>query len=355
MDNIKGMWNNIRGMWNKFGHNNLIKEAFESLRPDNRLYENGNRTSSANKGRSKVTNKILYDELLEHFETEMDNLTIGKRILYPMSFNILLHPDDYKRVGESLPYILPEVISGFYAAIKKKKEQVGDDANATNPATYWFFQFASSTIKTQHDEESFIVPGEVVTVGHLTTFDINKVQQCTRIANVKLSVKCKNSNVNDNNINQESLLGMDIITNNAFMFNFDKSMSEDVTDIHSSRRGEKSGLATISYSDGSHNIHYSMVDELIIISGRSETRNLDNIFIVNSESVDVGHVQIRYNKDTRKFQLCAYAKTRLNTQEVPISVGGVAIWKDMSYKSEIFMNDEVSLKFEASESIMNHR
>ena len=327
----------------------ILKKALESLRPDSG--KDGENTYG-NKGKSKVTNKILYKELIEHFVTDMEELSVGRTILYPMSFNILLHPDDYSHVGESLPFILPEVIAGFYAAIKTKRNSI-HDSHATPPATYWFFQFASSSVKTEDNKESFIIPGEIVTVGHLTTFDIKKAQQGTRTENRQLSVKCQNSNVNQNNINQEALLGMEIITNNAYTFNFDKTMSEELSVIKSSERGGNNALATLTYSDGPTNVHLKMLDELVILSGSKEKRNMENILIINSEAVDVGHVQIRYVKETNKFQLCAYSKTRLNMREVPISVGGTPIWKDMAYNSDIFLNDEVNVKFRASEVIIS--
>ena len=321
----------------------------EHFRPDS---DSGNDAGSKNNFKSKVTNKILYNELIEHFETDMEELSVGRRILYPMSFNILLHPDDYNRVGQSLPFILPEVIAGFYASIKKKSKSILE-SDSTNPATYWFFQFASSSVKTIDNQESFITPGEIVTVGHLTTFDIKKAQQGTRSANMKLSVKCQNSNVNDNNINQEALLGMDILTNNTFTFNFDKSMSQKLNDIKSSQRGGgEDTLATLTYSEGAVNVHLNMIDDLVIVSGPEEKRNMENILIVNNSEVKVGHIQIRYVKESNKFQLCAYAKTRLNMREVPLSNGGAPIWKDMSYNSDIFLNNSVNIKFRASENIL---
>lgn len=328
----------------------IVKTILENLRPDS-----GKEASGKNKGangKSKVTNKTLYKELIEHFEADMEELSVGRRILYPMSFNILLYPDDYDRVGESLPFILPEVIAGFYGAIKAKCDSILD-SDATPPATYWFFQFASSSVKTEDKQESFIIPGEIVTVGHLTTFDIKKAQQGSRTENMRLSVKCQNSNVNQNNINQEALLGMEILTNNAYTFNFDKSMSQKLSDIQSSLRGRNNALATLTYSDGATDVHLKMLDELVILSGPKEKRNMENILIINSEAVEVGHVQIRYVKETNKFQLCAYSKTRLNMREVPISVGGTPIWKDMAYNSDIFLNDEVNVKFRASEAIIS--
>lgn len=327
----------------------IIKKILEGLRPSSEV--EGEKTKG-NKTASRVTNKTLYKELVEHFKIEMEDLSVGRRILYPMSFNILLFPDDYDRVGESLPFILPEVIAGFYAAIKAKKNSM-KESDATPPATYWFFQFASSKVKTEDSQESFIKPGEIVTVGHLTTFDIKKAQQGTRTENTRLSVKCQNSNVNQNNINQDALLGMEILTNNAYTFNFDRSMSEKLSDIQSTQRSGDNALASLSYSDGASVVHLNMLDDLVILSGPGEKRNMENILIINNDSVDVGHVQIRYVKETNKFQLCAYSKTRLNMREVPISVGGVPVWKDMSYNSDIFLNDEVNVKFRASESIIS--
>lgn len=324
----------------------ILKKVIEKLRPDS------DKDGNQNKGQSKVTNKILYKELIEHFKADMEELSVGRRVLYPMSFNILLHPDDYSRVGESLPFILPEVIAGFYAAIKTKRGEIRE-ADATPPATYWFFQFASSNVKEVEGQDAFIKPGEVVTVGHLTTFDIKKAQQGTRTENARLSIKCQNSNVNQNNINQDALLGMEILTNNAFTFNFDKKMSEKLSDIESSQRNRNNALASLTYSDGPSNVHLAMLDELVTLSGPKETRNMDNILIINNEAVQVGHVQIRYVKETNKFQLCAYAKTRLNQREVPLSVGGVPVWKDMSYNSDIFLNNEVNVKFKASEDIIS--
>lgn len=320
----------------------IVKNILETLRPQ------GGGKTKGNKGKSKVTNQTLYKELIDHFKTDMEELSVGRRILYPMSFNILLYPDDYDRVGESLPFILPEVIAGFYAAIKSKRESILD-SDATPPATYWFFQFASSSVKTDDKQESFIIPGEIVTVGHLTTFDIKKAQEGTTTENVRLSVKCQNSDVNKNNINKDALLGMEILTNNAYTFNFDKSMSEKLSDIQSSQRGGDNALATLTYSIGSTNVHLDMLDELVILSGPKDTRKMGNIMIIKNEAVEVGHVQIRYVRETNRFQLCAYSRTRLNMRDVPLSVGGTPIWKDMSFNSTILLNDVVNIEFKAAD------
>lgn len=301
---------------------------------------------------SKVNNKVLYKELIEHFKTEMDELSVGRRVLYPMSFNILLHPDDYARVGESLPFILPEVVAGFYNAIKAKSATIAE-ACYTPPATFWYFQFAASTVKTENGTDSFMKPGEIVTVGNLTTFDISKAQQGSLESNSRLSIKCQNSNVNQNNINQEALLGMEILTNNAYSFKFDKKMSQSLDDIQASQRNNDNAIATISYSEGVNTRHLNMLDDLVTLSGPKDTRKIGNILIINHEAVEIGHIQIRYVRETNRFQLCAYAKTRLNQRNVTLSTGGAPVWTDMSYNSDIFLNDEINIKFKASDRIIS--
>lgn len=329
----------------------IIKNILNKLVPDN------NDEIVANSG-SKVTNKVLYKELVAHFETDMDELSVARRILYPMSFNILLHPDDYARVGASLPFILPEVIAGFYAAIKRKRDSIAD-SYCSPPAKYWFFQIAASSIKTQDGVESFIKQGEIVTVGGLYTFDFKKKRTVVD-PNVRLSVKCQNSNINDNNINQDALLNMEILSDGVYAFNFDRNMSELLGDIESGRRTEGTSTtddakATISYTNADGNIvHYNMMDNSLIVSGPSDTRDDDNILKTDCKEVATSHIEIRYIKESRRFQLCAFAKTRLNTRVVPLSDKKDVVWMALSMNSEIFLNDTLSLRFKANESYINN-
>ncbi len=321
-----------------------IKKILELFRPEN---------ANPSQPEYEITNAILYDALIADFKTQMNKLSVKRRVLYPMSFNILMCPDDYEKVGESLPFILPEVVAGFYGAIKEKSKGI-NDVDYTSPATYWFFQFAASKVKTVGDKDDFIKPGEFVINGNLKAFDIRNAGQNSIEQNTRLSIKCHNSNVNQTNINRESLVGMEILTNNAFSFRFDKNMSQSTKDIQSSQRDNNNSLATISYTTKDNlTATMSMLDDLITISGPAETRKGANIIKIDNEAVQIGHVQIHYIRETNKFKICAYAKTRLNMSNMEISTGGAPIWKDLSYKSDIFLNDEINIKFKAADSVIN--
>lgn len=301
---------------------------------------------------SKVTNKILYQELVEHFNEQIDELSVGRRLLYPMSFNILMHPDDYNTAQESLPFVLPEVISAFYTSIKEKANSFGQDVNFSPPATYWFFQISACQVGEKSGEEDFIKRGEIVTTGSLTTFDIHKAQQgnVRQEANVHLSVKCQNSNTNHNNINMDALLGMDILSEGSYTFNFDKNLIGDTSRITAASNFQRKSLATLRWVSVNGNYQvYDMLDNYIDISGSAETRSTSNIVRIDNDAVVVSHVQIKYDEQAKTFALAAYEKTRLNSREVPLSTGGAPLWVPLpKFNSRIFLNDTVSIEFNAN-------
>lgn len=317
--------------------------------PDNRKQKSGT---------SKVTNKILLKELVDHFNDQIDELSVGRRLLYPMSFNILMHPDDYNTTKESLPFVLPEVVSAFYGSIKEKSKAYHNGVNYAPPATYWFFQFSACKIKAKDGMENFIKRGEIVTTGSLTTFDIRKAQQggIRSEANVHLSVKCQNSVPNENNINMDALLGMDILSEGSYSFNFDKTLNEDATFISAANDKQRKGWATLRWTaeDGSGNYKvYDMFDAYIEISGKTETRTTSNVVKINSDAVIRQHVLIKYDQTTQTFLLSAFAKTRLNEREVPLSTVGTPQWVTLAkFNSHIFLNDTINIEFNANSDLV---
>lgn len=305
---------------------------------------------------SRVTNQILLNELVEHFNQQMEELSVGRRLLYPMSFNVLMHPDDYNTTKESLPFILPEVVSAFYAAIKKKKDSYTCTVNFAPPATYWFFQFSACQVAELNGQEDFIKRGKIITTGNLTTFDIKNIHggNVRSEVNVHLSVKCQNSNTNDNNINMDALLGMDILSEGSYTFNFDKNMNEDTTFISGTTNAQQAGWAKIRWAaaDGGYLV-YEMLDTYIDISGNSDSRRTRNICHIDSSAIITSHVQIRFDQTTRSFFLAAFAKTRLNGREVPLSNGGNPNWITLpKTNSKIFLNDAISVEFNANSNIL---
>lgn len=321
----------------KFGE--LIKKFLDKLKADKQ-----EDIASIN----LLTNKRLLEELTQHFKTVLEEESVGQRMLYPMSFNILMDPDDYEARKQSLPFILPEVVSVFYGIIDEMRTQY---PNYTPPAKYWYFQFSScrlGTVQTENSIPLIVRHGHITTVATLMTFDIKNANNTFVDSNTRVSIKLDDSNVMNNvNVNWNAIKNLDILSDGTFTYNFDSTLCKDSQRIvDNSNMGEVHGLAELSYSKTGRNYHFIMKDNLIHISGKNELRKGRSFFTLESEKIKNDHVQIKYVADEKRFQLAAFGLTRLNSRKVRESSGGNILWQDLANNSTIFINNEISVKFE---------
>ena len=296
----------------------------------------------------QLTNKRLLEELTSHFKTMLNAESVGQRMLYPMSFNILMDPADYNNRRQSLPFVLPQVVSAFYGIIDDMRQEYPD---YTPPAKYWYFQFSAcqlGTIQTGDSTPLIVRKGHITTVATLLTFDIKEANNVSVNNNTRVSIKLDDSNVmNDVNVNWNAIKNLDVLSDGTFTYNFDNTLSRDTKRItDNSNMAEVKGIAELSYSRGGRNYHFIMKDNLIHISGKNEMRKGRSFFILESSEIKDSHVQIKYLPSEKKFQIAAYGPTRLNSRKITESSGGDVYWHDLANNSSIFINDEISVKFE---------
>lgn len=294
-----------------------------------------------------LTNKRLLEELTSHFKTMLDAESVGQRMLYPMSFNILMDPADYNDRRQSLPFVLPQVVSAFYGIIDDMRREYPD---YTPPAKYWYFQFSACRLETVQTEDSaplVVRKGHITTVATLLTFDIKETNNVSVNNNTRVSIKLDDSNVmNDVNLNWNALKNLDVLSDGTFTYNFDNTLNRDTQYItDNSNMAEVNGIAELSYSNGGRNYHYTMKDNLINISGKNEMRKGRSFFNLDSPNIKDSHVQIKYLPSEKRFQIAAYGPTRLNSRRITESSGGDVYWHNLANNSSIFINDEISVKF----------
>ena len=300
-----------------------------------------------------LSNQKLLDELVEHFKDQIKMLSVGKRMLYPMSFNILLHYEDYECVKQSFPFVLPEVVKEFYEVIKQMKNKYPD---YTPAAKEWVFQFSSCQVKNVN-----VATGKTVVVnkGHITTLaslmSVDLRQNNVNVSNnARISIKLQDSNVMNNvNVNWDAITNIDIIGDNYFRCKFDQTLNtkERVVMTNTSTSTTTAGnhtttYATLSYSKDGRNYTYQMIDKMIDISGPNGPNGVSSVFIIDNEGFLAPHVQIRYLDDSKRFQIAVYGKTRLNGKELENSQTGMAKWYGLANNSKIFINDSISVNFE---------
>lgn len=319
------------------------KRALDGLRPGN---GKGGRDKDKHSG--KLTNKLLLQELKEHFEFELEELSVGKKMLYPMYFNVLMHPDDYSARKDSLPFILPEIVSAFYAIIDDKRAEYPD---FTPPSRYWVFQFSACQMVDAGggtDEANIVQKGHLTTLASLVTINVRGGGNRSVENNTHVSVKCQNSDVmSDTTVNWNAIKSLDFISEGTFTYNFDDKLNQDVKSIKPGTNNSYSeGYATLSYNEGASIIHYTMLDNSIYISGNSDDRDDRAIMKIDSDKIAKSHVQIKYSKDEKRFKIAAFANTRLNGKRLDISGGGDIKWYMLANKSNIFLNEDVNIEFE---------
>lgn len=305
--------------------------------------------TGANKVDEGLSNKVLLAELVEHFKDQIDKLSVGERMIYPMSFNVLLHHEDYAQVKESFPFVLPEVVKEFYKVIKSMKKSYPDYTPVAND---WVFQFSScqvSDVNLANGSNVVVNKGHITTLASLLAVDLR--QRNTRVSNnTRISIKVQDSNVmRDVNVNWDAVSKIDIIGENYFRCKFDKSLNAKSVAMEASdpvSMAEAMTIAQLSYAKDGKNYHFAMIDNLIDISGPQGSDALSSVFRIDQSGLLAPHVQIKYVPESKKFQFAAYGPARVNGREYDLSQPGLVKWFNLANNSKIFINDEVSVKFE---------
>ena len=302
----------------------------------------GSETDNDKAKTGRLTNKVLLTELVSHFKSELEELSVGERMLYPMSFTVLMHPEDFEQRKESFPHVLPEVISSFYKYIEKYSL---DFPNFTPVATHWVFQFSQCS-SINDSGENVVEKGKMTTIASFTALDLS-----TNTAiepNTHFSIKPQNSDpCGNNNINMDAIRNIEFRGDTTFEFKFDKDLRTNTAGIAANSDIETIlGLADLSYSSVRGTEHFYMKDKQIEITGSADKRsNARWLFKIGSDKISNSHILIKYQSDVKKFQIATFGKTRVNEKLLNLSKGGDVNWCDLANNSSIFMNDAISVNF----------
>ena len=294
-----------------------------------------------------MSNRQLLDDLLILFKDVLNKESVGNTMLFPMYFDILMHPDDYNDRKDALAVILPEFVEKFMEVINENRATY---PKIKNVSTKWVFQFSpcrvDGELKMENGKIIKVERGKLIKSAKL--FYKEEVNDNIHVvSNVKVSVKCDNSDVmNISYLNFEALKSVDIVEDGLYMYNY-----SPITDERKQQKNEHidtsnpSSMATLTYTNQGHRIHYTMLDERISISGRKDTRKQRMIFKLDNDNLENDHVQIKFDRKDNEFYLCAFGKTKLNQRSLDLSVGGDVKWYKLADNSSIFMNDEIKVEF----------
>ena len=178
-------------------------------------------------GSADMTNEDLLEQLSAVFRSSLEKESVRKRMMFPMCFNVLMHKEDYNSRKSALVGVLPEVIDEFYSIIREYRNK---HPRYVPLARKWHFQFSPcqvDSIKLEDGTELKIEKGRLAVTARLYTENEVETDTVNVESNCRVSLVCNNSGVMSTaDINLKVLVGVDMLSEGVFKYNFDENLGE---------------------------------------------------------------------------------------------------------------------------------
>lgn len=303
--------------------------------------------------RGFATREEFLDKIFTYFKNEFKKKTTRRSILYPTSFLIYLHPQDYAGQEQDFMQTVKDAVEDFYNHIHENLKT----PEYTPHAPYWLFQFCSFSgisVETNDEEITEVPKGEVFIISD--TFPVDFSEDNVAEGNVKGTLHTKDS-AKDLAINRNMFLAIMQLEKDKWQVDWNNEdfrngkIANNPVNFDNKRNFESESYAVLICGEkfmstaGRKGLKYFMVDKLIEISGKNDKRLGTHIAKIDSDKVLDSHVQIKYIPELNIFQLAAFGETKLNERPVIPSSGGNIYWNDLSDNSDIFINKEIGITF----------
>ena len=275
-----------------------------------------------------ITNTIILRELESCFKKTIEEQSMeGRRMLYDSHFITLLHPEDYQKREQTLPFVVKEAINGFYEIIQKNKKNYGNQPFVPTTKS-WYLQFLA---KEEFLEEE-IKRGELKII---SIFSTEVANNGAATGTIKVTFKPKlSTGYESRNINADALTGMDIIGKGFFSVKFDPALGK----IEDLPRSAGDGLAQFTYTLQNKIYTYVMHEPEIIISGqRADGTYPPNTLVIDSNFLSELHARVKYDAATKRFFIAAFANARVNEVALRLSQGDDINWTALAPKSNLML------------------
>lgn len=300
------------------------------------------------RGESRLTNEYIMKELVNRFQKELEQKSVGKRMIYPMTFFVFMHNDDYQTCKDELCLFMDQVVEGFYEIIRKYMKKYPE---CINPARYWTFRFIPATMEIMDIEgtEVNFSNGQRLFIKP-TIFDVTEGKKASDSIQVSVTVgktqTIKNININmeafsnfalenapiiinwkDPRENQKDDSSESNLSNSPFFGPIRTGDKESNTNMQSLMERSKTQTGTPNLKrarliDDSTGRIYTITTDQCYIYGNKVSSDSENIFRIDNEKVSNPHARLRKNKITGLYSIVAFDKIILNDQQLPISKYG---------------------------------
>lgn len=267
--------------------------------------------SPAEKGNKRLSNNDIISLLKASFlnTVEMESIT-DRRMMYDVSFLILMHPQDYADRELALPILTQEAVNIFYETIDENKANY---KNFIPIGNNWFFQYSPS----EKFGDIEISLGEPMILGTLVALKNSwgnisgKQLRVSKIAN--------NSKYDRFDINPEVFKNLDVFARGVFRI----KINSDLMQLSKPPKSEGESYASISYIKDGQEFTYSMTETEIIITLKNElTPNATNILAIDvlGLGLKINHIRVKYDETQNIFSIITNENdVVINEKKIPIA------------------------------------
>ena len=283
-----------------------------------------------------LTADDIYKYIVEEFHNSIDQLSFADRVVFYHEFIICFNADDYQEFNNNkkgiFGLIIQESVKAFYAILRNFREQ----GRIVEPSgNKWVFRFVSHPDYPRGDK-SFI--------GKLLPENISRENENLRITYIPRQTGLAETS----DINNEILKDFTFYSDGYYEIPYREDLVADKNPLKDPQRSILGRLETIipDKEFAGKKIEFLIKEEVIIVSGKDETRKDSYLFIIPSEWVGSPHLQIRFNKTDGKFYIASFGeKTILNEMEIPVSDINSPTWNEMPLNSKLVLNGIVGINF----------
>ncbi|WP_421828344.1 FHA domain-containing protein [Larkinella sp.] len=295
--------------------------------------------------KQEVTNERLRAEILECFDFSIKKKRVGNIAIFDMHYIIIMSPEAFQEIFQTLPYVVKVVINDFYKRLKKIKKSSEIGSVSSN----WVFQFAPGKEFNGEKVDSLII------MGAPTGYNMNENQNNGQ-AKIKVTIKSKKTTEFERlDLNQDAFKGIDFRATGVFAVKFNPELEWGETSTLTRSKGAT--LANIEWYLGDQNKEgaYAMkVSEIVIARDTDQDKSIHrgkpNYLLLDSKWISDIHARIRFQEANRQFQIASFSRneTRVNEQLIPRSEAANPKWVNLPTPAKITLNTTVVLKFEST-------
>ncbi len=281
-----------------------------------------------------LTPDDVFKYLIEKFEESIAQLSFGNRIVFYHEYIICFNPEDYNEFMHNkkgiFGLIIHESVKRMYQILNEYRSRGKTVEPASNK---WVFRFVS------HPEYA---RGDKSYIGKLLPGSSQPKEENLRVTFIPRQTGIAETL----DVNPEIMEGFTYYSDGYYEVTYKDNLQLTNDAIVNADQLLLARLETV-IPDKEYvgkKIEYLVKKDEIVITGKDDPNEGEDVFRIPSEWVNTPHLKLRFNKADGKFYLASFGeKTMLNEREVKASTFNEPSWVELPVNSRIVLNGIVGI------------